>query len=260
MPFLSIIIPTFNSSKTLEAAVNSVLQQTFIDFEILIIDGLSQDKTLEIAKEYNDERIKIWSEKDNGIYDAMNKGISKATGEWIYFLGSDDRLINNKVLDDVFGNRKAQEYDLIYGNVLWGESAELYYGKFDEFILSYTNICHQAIFYKRKILTQEGGFDLSYPALADWKLNIHCFLDPAIKTLYLPYLIAKFNINGSSKDFKDGFKSEIKQTYLSCSRNYPWIQRLRIKNFFERNMYGQLERFKLAALIKKLQPFNYNNY
>ena len=95
-PFISIIIPTFNAESTILKALESILQQTFKDFEILIIDGLSKDKTIEIVENLKDSRIKIHSDKDIGIYDAMNKGIHYAQGKWLYFIGSDDYLYNNE--------------------------------------------------------------------------------------------------------------------------------------------------------------------
>src|SRR2546422_844446 len=102
MPIFSIILPTFNSAAQIATALESILNQTFNDFEILVLDGCSGDNTIEIAKSYKDTRIRIWSEKDEGIYDAMNKGIEKATGKWLYFLGSDDELYNNAILEKVF--------------------------------------------------------------------------------------------------------------------------------------------------------------
>src|ERR1700722_16529958 len=98
---LSIIIPTYNSQNTILTALQSIVKQSFDDFEIIIVDGLSNDDTVTIVKNFQDDRIKIISELDNGIYDAMNKGIDRAKGDWLYFLGSDDRLYNDTVLEDV---------------------------------------------------------------------------------------------------------------------------------------------------------------
>ena len=148
-PKISIIIPTYNASKTLSVALESILEQSFNDYEILIIDGLSTDHTVELAKGYQDERIKIISEKDSGIYDAMNKGIRLAKGEWLYFLGSDDRLFDKDVLKKVsqwFG----QDYDVLYGNVVFSISQRVYDGRFSAQKLIARNICHQAIFTKKK--------------------------------------------------------------------------------------------------------------
>ena len=90
MPRLSIINPTFNSAKTLSRCLDSVISQSFTDWEVLMMDGVSNDDTIKIASSYQDSRIRIYSEPDKGIYDAMNKGIDKAHGEWLYFIDSDD--------------------------------------------------------------------------------------------------------------------------------------------------------------------------
>ena len=113
MPRLSIIIPTFNSAKTLSRCLDSVISQSFTDWEVLMMDGVSNDDTIKIASSYQDSRIQIYSEPDKGIYDAMNKGIDKAQGEWLYFLGSDDWLFNCNSLKDIFCNN-INQYDVVY--------------------------------------------------------------------------------------------------------------------------------------------------
>jgi glycosyltransferase involved in cell wall biosynthesis len=106
--FFSIIIPTFNSEKVLRECLNSIVEQTFNNYEIILIDGLSTDSTVDIIKEYslNNPNIHWVSEKDLGIYDAMNKGIKIANGEWVYFLGSDDKLSSNNALQEIFNFEK----------------------------------------------------------------------------------------------------------------------------------------------------------
>ena len=98
---ISIIIATFNSAKTLRVALNSVMLQTFQDWECIVVDGLSKDNTLEIVKEFEakDVRFHHISEADKGIYDAFNKGWKLAKGEWIYYLGSDDQVTRNGLTD-----------------------------------------------------------------------------------------------------------------------------------------------------------------
>src|SRR4249920_3431468 len=100
-PFFSIIIPTYNSESSLNKTLDSILSQTFTDFEIILTDGVSKDDTIAIAESYNDSRLKIHSEPDKGVYDAMNKGMSLATGKWLYFIGSDDYLYNDEVLQTI---------------------------------------------------------------------------------------------------------------------------------------------------------------
>jgi len=121
-PFLSIITPTYNSADVLEACILSVAQQTYTNKEHLIIDNLSTDETLEIISKYSTvyPHLKVISEKDSGIYDAMNKAIERSSGEWLYFLGSDDTFFDNDVLSDIFGSDISAHNDIMYGNVQWG--------------------------------------------------------------------------------------------------------------------------------------------
>ena len=166
MTEISIIIPTFNSAKTLAVCLDSILKQSFTDFEVLIMDGLSTDNTLEIAKSYDDIRLIISSEKDNGIYDAMNKGITQSKGEWIYFLGSDDRLFNKNVFSEVYEIQKKGNSKIIYGNVLiegqagWAKNGQIYDGEFSLSKLIERNICHQAIFYKKEVFDKLGLYNI----------------------------------------------------------------------------------------------------
>lgn len=100
-PLISIIIPTYNCENTFTIALKSVLSQDLEEKEIIIVDGGSSDGTLDLLNKY-DQQIDYWiSEPDNGIYDALNKGIDLANGEWLYFLGSDDKLYDNHVLTDI---------------------------------------------------------------------------------------------------------------------------------------------------------------
>jgi len=157
MARLSIIIPTFNSSSHIERCLHSIRLQTFRDYEIILQDGASSDDTIRIAREFQNASpgmdIKPFSEKDNGPYDAMNKAVRRASGEWLYFLGSDDGLRDANVLSTVMRSPSLATCDVIYGNVqVVGDAAArrmapVYDGIFDLEKLLKKNICHQAIFY-----------------------------------------------------------------------------------------------------------------
>ena len=95
---ISIITPTFNSEKTLDKCIDSVIKQNFDNYEHLIIDNISKDNSEKIVKNYNNNKIKFLSEKDNGIYDAMNKGIKISKGDYLLFLNSDDKIIDNNFI------------------------------------------------------------------------------------------------------------------------------------------------------------------
>ena len=114
---VSIIIATYNSEKTLRRALDSVLNQSYQDWECIVVDGASKDNTIGIVKEYvkKDSRFRYISEPDHGIYDAFNKGWKMAKGEWVMYLGSDDRLTQNgftEVFEDDY-----PDYDIISGDV-----------------------------------------------------------------------------------------------------------------------------------------------
>lgn len=204
MIFFSIIIPTYNSALTVQKCIESILNQTYKNFEILIIDGVSTDNTIEIIRLYNDSRINILSEPDKGIYDAMNKGIKVAKGEWTYFIGSDDSFYDENVLEYIFAEINKQKVDVIYGNVLMAETNKIYDGEFDnEKFLKGDLICHQAIFYRKKIHYDLGFYNTKYKVLADHNLNLKWFFSKKHKHAYINRIIANYSINGFSSDYKD---------------------------------------------------------
>lgn len=145
-PRITVVTPVFNASETLEECILSVANQNYLNLEHWFIDGKSTDGSLEIIKRYAAQfpHIKCISEKDKGIYDAMNKGIDSSSGEWLYFLGADDVLMPD-VLNEVFCGEWIGDYDVIYGNVIFKHSGQVYDGEFDrQKMISYC-ICHQAI-------------------------------------------------------------------------------------------------------------------
>ena len=113
---ISIITATFNSAATIRDTLESVKNQTYTNIEHIIVDGLSEDNTLSIVDEYP-HIARVISEKDKGIYDAMNKGITTATGEIIGILNSDDFYINNNVIEKVVNTFKSKEVDSVYANL-----------------------------------------------------------------------------------------------------------------------------------------------
>jgi glycosyltransferase involved in cell wall biosynthesis len=117
--FFSIIIPTFNSAEYIRLALESCVIQTYKAFEVVVIDGVSDDNTLDVVGDFQGcLNLKILSEKDNGIYDAMNKGIQMSRGEILYFLGSDDQLHDETILQEIFNVFNiGRHFDVVYGNV-----------------------------------------------------------------------------------------------------------------------------------------------
>lgn len=193
----SIIIPTYNSAATIERCLESLHRQTYRDFEVLVMDGNSGDATVSIIKNMSrefDGRLHLVSEPDQGVYDAMNKGIGRSKGQWLLFLGSDDRLYDETVLDSIAALPRLAKYDLVYGNALFQHRRQIYDGRFSlAKILYERNICHQAIFYKKNLFEKLGNYDLAYRIYADYDYNIKCFSRPGIRYRYVDLVISEYN-------------------------------------------------------------------
>lgn len=213
-PSFSIITPTLNSEKHIANCIKSITNQAYLNKEHWFIDGLSNDNTINIIQQQSSQFSYIYylNEKDKGIYDAMNKGIQKATGEWIFFLGSDDYLYNTDVLETIAThittNPNAQ---IIYGNVWYEKYKCLYDGEFNIEKLLKHNICHQAIFYHRSVFQKIGLFDLQYAQEADYEFNLRCWFNDSITHTYIPVTISYY---------ADGGASSIKRD-LNLVRDYP---------------------------------------
>ena len=159
-PRISVIIVTFNSDKYLKEAIESYLNQDYINKELIIIDGKSKDKTVDIILEY-EQYISYWcSEADNGIYDAMNKGWKHSKGEYLFYLGCDDRILDGGL--SALGNN-ANNADLVFGDVkclYWGNiiREQITTTNFD-IIRKHAIFSHQSLIMKREIFERYNGFN-----------------------------------------------------------------------------------------------------
>lgn len=224
MPLLSIIVPTYNSEKWISDCIKSIVDQDFTDFEIIIQDGKSVDRTLEILEEYKARvpslSMHIESKNDNGIYEAMNMAIGRAKGEWLYFLGSDDKLYSDDILSRIFKSHAILSEDVLYGNVHSTRFNGIYDGEFTPDKLLEQNICHQAIFLKRSVFDTIGYFDVRYKAHADWDHNIRWFLSGKLSKRYLDLVIAEYADGGFSSENPDPeFLKDKNLKYLAYGRN-----------------------------------------
>jgi glycosyltransferase involved in cell wall biosynthesis len=180
----------------LEETILSLINQRFKNFEYIIIDGGSTDGTLDIIKKYED-RFSFWiSEPDKGIYDAMNKGVKYSKGEYVYFLGADDILIDEFVLEKVSELLKNKN-KLYYGNVIFKKKNMIYDGKFNSFKIVTRNISHQSVFYPKTVF-DEYKYNTIYKIFADYDLNLKLFNHKIFQFEYIPLTIAIFNDEGAS--------------------------------------------------------------
>jgi glycosyltransferase involved in cell wall biosynthesis len=273
-PFFSIVIPTFQSEKSIQETLNSICNQQFTDFEVIIIDGLSTDDTLKLIKEnYSiDNRISYISEKDNGIYDAMNKGVKIANGEWIFFLGSDDFLYDKDVLKNVFHIAQQTTCNFLYGNVCITPLNNIYGDEFSIEKLLVRNIPHQAIFYHKTVFSHIGMFDIRYKTHADWDFNFKCFNSKGIVIQYISLVISYFRIGGASSWHDEEFlRNSLLSFYVGLGKtHYCWLSNIHRFDVFWRHIRnagyykltysecGEIFAFRNSAAIRLLVSFQKN--
>lgn len=220
---ISIITVSFNAAETIEQTILSVLNQPYENIEYIIIDGGSTDNTVNIIKKYSD-RIAYWvSEPDKGIYDAMNKGISKASGEIIGIINSDDwyaedvfPLIMSKVNDN-------PECEIFYGNIHFvdksGNKSIQYAPKKLEKLYQGMLLYHPAVFVRASVYKKLGIFNCKYRVAADYDLMVRCYFN-RIKFQYINNIIADMRTTGLSNQIAlTGFK-ETKQIALGHGFHY----------------------------------------
>lgn len=167
---LSIITVNLNNSAGLQRTMDSVFSQRFTDYEYIIIDGGSTDASSELIKKHQNKFAYWISEKDNGIFNAMNKGIVKASGDYLLFLNSGDYLYNEFVLHEIFNQPLSS--DMIYGNVLWKPTVPFHTGIFPdklsfEYFSTYS-LPHQASFIRKDLFSVVGLYEETETIISDW--------------------------------------------------------------------------------------------
>ncbi|HAT66580.1 MAG TPA: hypothetical protein DCS66_18630 [Flavobacteriaceae bacterium] len=259
MPRLSIIIPTYNSSETILEALRSIQNQTFQDLEVLVMDGESQDTTVALVDKFKIDYPKITChvQQDDGVYDAMNKAIPLANGEYLYFFGSDDVLENPEVLEQVFS--EIAGFDFLYGNVKFKKSGEIYSGKssYKKLVYQQISICHQAIFYSKRVFDLVGNYNTKYFIHADHDLNIRCFENDEIKIKYIENVIAIFNEMGLSgvNSNKDGYRNDLTNKIVQSNKLLTQIVYERDTLKEEVQALRNSKSFKLGNWL--LKPFSF---
>ena len=238
----TIVTVTYNCDKTLEKTILSVINQTYKNFEYIIIDGESTDKTIDIIRQYN-KYLSSWiSEKDNGIYDAMNKGIRMASGKWIIFMNSGDVFANNDVLQKVKIITSKDDHDILYGNIFIEKKGHLILKEAAEPCNKQRMyFCHQSAFTKTSIL-KEMPFDIRFKMSSDLHFFKRCYYKH-FKFKHIKQTIAIYDQTGISNTnrlaglldnvavIKDIDKAPEKYKFLL--KLYFVITRIRISNFFK---------------------------
>ncbi len=197
---ISIITVNLNNSDGLLKTIKSVVEQKCSDYEYIVIDGGSTDQSVQVIKQYKD-KIQYWvSEPDKGIYNAMNKGIKIAKGEYCYFLNSGDTFNDANILS--FVNSNLGENDIVYGNLKFidnlSERISIQPEKLELDRFYQGTLYHPATFIKKELFNQYGKYNEDYKIAGDYEFFLRIFLKGKIVTKYIDYTIAAFDINGIS--------------------------------------------------------------
>lgn len=196
---VSIITVVYNGAKTIEKTIQSVLRQSYKHIEYIIVDGLSTDGTQKVIEKYKDSVVCFISEKDNGIYDAMNKGIERATGEIIGIINSDD-WYDEKAVEKIVDYFEQNEVGLVYGEVAYvSQSKEVKFMPkvpLDKMWYRMT-ISHPSVFVKKNVYEKYGKFDTNYKLASDYDFLLRVY-SRQVKFGYIDDVIAYFRLGGAS--------------------------------------------------------------
>lgn len=203
---VSIITITHNSATTIRDTIESVVGQTYGNIEYIIVDGLSTDNTLDVVNEYKNRITKIISEKDQGLYDALNKGIALATGDVIGLIHSDDFYTNPKVIEMIVEKMSQEQSDGLYADLyyVYKDDTNRVFRKWKSgyykqgMFLNGWMPPHPTFFVKRSCYEKFGKFNLMFKSAADYELMLRFIHKHQIKLTYLPEFIIKMRVGGKS--------------------------------------------------------------
>jgi len=238
----SIITVCYNSKKTIERTILSVLAQTYQNYEYIIVDGASTDGTVDIVKSYKEKypnKIKVISEKDAGIYDAMNKGIKYATGDLIGIVNSDD-YYEHDALDNILQTYDGKKYEIIYGmlRTLKKDKEVSVYIKNHQWIEE-DMITHPTCFVTRDVYEDYGTYSLEYPFSADYEFMLRMSRNHQVTFKPVYKIISNFSLNGASASI------------------YGYIDTLKLKHFYglisSKSYFFKVARCKLLVIYEKLK-------
>jgi len=231
---VSLITVTYNSAAYLQDCIDSVVRQRYPDIEHIIIDGGSTDGTLDIIKKYDNHIAKWISEKDNGMYDAINKGIAMATGDIVGILNSDDMLASNDVVQAIVESFNDHQLDAVYGDLVYvskintNNVVRLWQGlPYKRYRFRYGWMpAHPTFYLRREIIDQFGGYESHYFTAADYEFMARYLYRYRISAMYLNKLIVKMRVGGQSNVTLKSRLRGNRRDYLAMKKNkipFPFL-------------------------------------
>lgn len=250
---VSVVTVCFNAEEFIESAIVSVLNQTYTDLEYIVVDGASRDGTMKVVNQYMDQISSIISEPDEGIYDAMNKGIAMATGDVIGILNADDFYKNESVISSVVSAFKSSGSDSVYGDLVYVDKHDLNkvkrYWKSGTFNKSkfYQGwmVPHPTFFVKKYLYDSHGGYNTELRSAADYEFMLRVLFKHRTTAHYVPKVLTVMRDGGvSNSSIVNRFRGnrEDKQAWeLNDLKPKPWtlfFKPLRkIKQFFVNGLH-----------------------
>ena len=213
-PKVSIITINYNNLEGLKRTVRSVLNQSYSDFEYLIVDGDSTDGSKEFVQE-NTESLSFWiSEPDSGIFNAMNKGIMNSRGDYLLFLNSGDEFTSEEALSDFVGHPNFGG-DIVYGDYSFDNGGKQYPDELTPFYFMRTSLPHQSTLFNRTVFDEMGGYDERYKISSDRAFYLKCFLSENYQFQHLPVALSRFDLSGlsNSSEWKEQKVREDQQIF-----------------------------------------------
>ena len=211
---LSIITINYNNLEGLRKTIQSVLSQSFRDFEWIIVDGGSTDGSIDLLKQYQSNFTWWCSEKDNGVYNAMNKGIKHARGEYINFMNSGDVFAGRDTLSTVFN--KDRKADILFGYMMCGSlngvigNGNIMKKNITKLDLFFDTFGHQSTYTRKSLFDKCGLFDESYTIAADHKFFANAIMNHNATTEFIPYKLSIYEGNGISGNYDVVYKDVLR--------------------------------------------------
>lgn len=223
---ISIITVSYNEENTIEKTILSVLNQTYNNVEYIIIDGNSTDNTTSIIKKYQKKIDVVISEKDNGIFDAQNKGIKISSGDYLFFLNAGDYIQNNQTIERIVSQKLNK--DIVYGDIVFELNSGKKYrknspDKIRNLNMFVESVPHPAIFFNKEIFEKYGYYDTKYQISADYDFILKAIFGLKLSYKHIRVPIAVFNLRGISSTFEKSTvyaneRSEIQKKYLNKNK------------------------------------------
>ncbi len=251
---ISLITVTYNSEKYLSHCIESVQRQSYKDIEHIIIDAKSTDGTISIIKKYEAKIAKWVSEPDRGMYDAINKGMSMATGDVVGILNSDDMLVSDDVIASIVKVFEREQVDSVYGDLEYVDKENtdrifrIWKGK--KYHRNLFRIGwmpgHPTFYIKRSLVEQYGGYENHYFTAADYEFMARYLFKHKISSYYLPKLIVKMRMGGASNKSISRRLRANRRDYLAMKKNkipMPFVVSI-LKPLIKVHQYGMINNIK----------------